>query len=573
MDTKSCPDSIGIGDTGIRGNGSVPINPKITVMIVDDEPIIRKALVSIIDWESIGCIICDEAEDGVDACEKIRRSAPDILITDVKMPGMDGIELAGYIHEHKIPTKVILLTGYAEFEFARKAINYEVVDFILKPTTTESVLMAVNKAVRNIRQANRAYERISELQSQLQDSFTVSIESRMRELADGITAEDQELRDLLERNEIMVDSFYILVFEIDSLGTACELDRKKHMIFVDRNLRTLKNILSLTFKDVPFYSCALRADRLCVLLLYQEPVDEGVQLKEILHNCEEIIEISENFMDYSTFIGISNRHEALHEIRQACLEADASLAHKFFDDTKSTVHMPYAKTSDKLDPYIMHEEIDRILDSFQKGLEDEALAGLDKMFEMIVSMDASVADVKNVGVLLCSLFFKHLYNYRIDVQSVLGVESDNLYLTLLEAKTVHALHEILADTIRVAVNYINRNGTQMNSIVVNALQFLNENYSRNINLRDIAAHVYVNSSYLSRLFKKVTGENITESLARIRIEKAQKTLLTTNLKTYEVAISVGIEDPVYFSQVFKKYAGCNPKTFRKKYAEKKGADV
>ena len=131
------------------------------VMLADDEPIMRKALLTLADWESMECEIVYTAANGQEVMENLEKVMPDILITDIKMPGKNGIELAKYIWEQKLPIKVIILTGYADFAYAQSAVKFNVVDYVIKAGAFDGLLEAVEKAKERIQKRKEEQDRKS----------------------------------------------------------------------------------------------------------------------------------------------------------------------------------------------------------------------------------------------------------------------------------------------------------------------------------------------------------------------------------------------------------------------------
>lgn len=173
----------------------------------------------------------------------------------------------------------------------------------------------------------------------------------------------------------------------------------------------------------------------------------------------------------------------------------------------------------------------------------------------------SVEYVKLTGVLLCSLCSKLLSVYNVSIPDILNNSSD-IYKQIFLSKSINDVFSLITDIVRASSNYLGSGERQSNYIIKNVLCYIKENYNKQINLQLIANHIHMNSSYLSRLYKKKTGDTVTDTINRLRIEKAKELLLKSDIKSYEVAEMIGISDSAYFSYVFKKYAGMSPKDYK-----------
>ena len=174
------------------------------LMIVDDETTIRKGLTQVVNWEAIDCIIQDTASDGLEAIEKLKENPVDIIITDIRMPESDGLDLAKYVMEHYPEIKVIILTGYADFEYAKHAIKYNVSDFLLKPISIEQVVASVQSAQKKIiasRQKNTAKK----------SDVAFMIDQLLQELTDASCSDTLAAR--LKEYNISLESYYVAAFQ------------------------------------------------------------------------------------------------------------------------------------------------------------------------------------------------------------------------------------------------------------------------------------------------------------------------------------------------------------------------
>jgi len=419
-------------------------------MIVDDEPKIRKGLINFIEWKKLECEVVYEAVDGIDARNNLESFRPDIVIADIKMPGLNGLELAQYVQEKHSLIKVIILTGYSDFHFAQSAIKSGVIDFVLKPTSTEKILDAVSKAKDLLRQQSENKLRFQALENKVNYSLIELREKFIHDILSGVVADPLMLEEKMKELDICLENHIILLYEIGRCKTHDEIAVPVEQ---SRFAFAFKNFLALAFKNYRNYNVFINSRLICTLILFEQGTCyECVQT--ILPVCKEILEMVDNFMNFEISIGISGMHENCSDMPKAYGEASKALSDKFCNGNRIFIY------------------------------EDNPV---------------------------------QLENSK----------------------------------------------KQDNYIISKVIDYMTGNYNSTINLRSIAGHVHVNASYLSRLFHKKTGETITQSLTRLRLEKAKELLNNPEVKSHEAAIMVGFEDPSYFSQAFKKYTGLSPKEYKR----------
>jgi two-component system response regulator YesN len=522
------------------------------VMIVDDEPIIKNGLISFVNWASLGCHVICEASNGFEAMEHLNSFPIDIIVTDIKMPGMDGIELAKYVYENYPQTKVIFSTSYPDFSYAQSAIKYNVVDFVVKTNPTEKIPTAIHKAKQLILQQKKMEETISGNLSEIREKVIADI-------LNGIIISPEVIKSKLEESKISLDHYFIVAFEISGSEEQSTLESsEEHNKFIF----SLKNYLSLALTKYQHFTFMMNKNLLVVLVSFKSD-SPAACLPSLLSTCNEIIEMVVSFIKFSISIGISEMHTSELDISQAYHEAQAALLGNFYDDNHVSTYNSKARVQTGNKTVDAYSYTDNILSNLQEGNPDQAAVILLQFFDACKKSKEPIEQVKVSGMLICSHCFRLLANHK----PILSDDSENeagTYKQIQNSKSLQNIYKILCQVIQSTAVLMAANKKQYNHLVKEAIKYIRENYHKDISLQSIADFVHVNSSYLSRLYKKETGETIIDTLNKYRIEIAKKLLMDPSRKTFEVGAEVGIENPAYFTHVFTKYANVSPKEFKAK---------
>ena len=300
---------------------------------------------------------------------------------------------------------------------------------------------------------------------------------------------------------------------------------------------------------------------LLITLISINTSNPSVCTQSLLAICNEILGSCNSFIKFTLNIGISGMHTSPLEILQAYNEAQVAFSGNFYNH--NCVSFYTAKTEIQCDNISIepHKYIDKIIGNIQQRNVEEAISILLELIEQYRSIEQSVDQVKVSSMLLCSLCYKLLVNYKLDIPNFKEKES-GIYKQIQESKSIQHLSDIVTDVVKKTSQIISSNEKQCNYLVKEVNKFIHDNYNKNINLSSIAEYVHVNSSYLSRLYKKETGDSVINVINKYRIEKAKILLKDPCNKIYEVALKIGIDDPSYFTQVFIKYVGIGPKEYK-----------
>ncbi|AUS97091.1 DNA-binding response regulator [Clostridium thermosuccinogenes] len=526
------------------------------VMIVDDEAVIRKGLQCFINWSALDCRLVCEASNGIEAIECLKNNDIDIVIADIRMPGLDGLELSKYIHDHYPSTKVIILTAFADFSYAQAAIKYYVVDFIVKTNPTEKIPEAIKKAKELIMRQKEKENQLKLLESKLRENTSEIQEKLIKDIINGIVFPPDLIGKKLAQNGIQLENFFIIVFEISDPSADYSENPEAH----NRFIMSVKNFLGMAFKDYHYHLFVMSKNILFIIVSFTKG-SASFCTQSLLVTCNEVLAMLDSFMKFTISIGISGMHKSPAEIPQAYNEALEASSSNFYNSNNVSVYASSAGESRKSAYVQMHKFNDAIVNHIQSGNLNAALEDINKLFQKYRENKEPIEHIKVSSMLLCSLCFRLPANLNLNAD-LLNINEADIYKQIQQCKSIQSLLDLIVDVIKSISKLTSENKKQYSLIVREVNNFLHNNYNKNINLQSIADHVHVNSSYLSRLFKKETNMSIIDTLNKIRIEKAKQLLMDPRNKVFEVASEVGFDDPTYFTHVFAKYVGMSPKEYR-----------
>lgn len=517
------------------------------VLIVDDESLIREGIADGIDWISLGCEAPFAAENGLEAVEVIMSGKIDIVITDIKMPGMNGLDLAKWIHENYNHIKVIILTGYDDFKFAQSALKFGVVDFILKPTKLEEI----EKSIRDIK---KKLVEENEKQQLLEESKVIKNKSKVYEagkfvssiIFGHLTTQDFGLGNGIPDFVTCIQRIAVLEFKdsadkkIDE-GITCYIDHIE------------KQITSKLFDSKIWFLTLPERERLIVFFFSgNKDIDKSffdTVTEKIVHDIESDIN---SFMPFDLSIGLSFSDESIYN------------AKKMYYDALNKSDMDKARKS-WLENLNAPGDIivDRALgQSFSNYIQNRDVQGIfneiDAFFKSIKLK--SITSIKSAAI--------ELINYTIDIINksyvTKGISKEKVYSSIINSFDIAEIEHVVKETIRKI--YINtdvfQDEVESSDLDDKVIAYIKANFFNDLTLEEVADKFYISAGHLSRILKKNCGKTFLDLLTQIRVENAKILLRNPRLKAYEVANAVGFKDPKYFSQVFKKYTGKTPSDYK-----------
>ncbi|WP_379167485.1 response regulator [Paenibacillus roseus] len=529
----------------------------IRLMLVDDEFLIRELLKRRINWAQLGMEIVCEAASAHEALELVEQFEPDIIVTDICMPVMDGIELSRQILKKRPGMQIVVLTGHEEFEYAKRSINAGIADFLLKPINANEIeRVALKIKAKLLEERNQRHE-LEALKQRLEVNLPFLREKFLHELIH----QELELDDIQEAL-----SYYGLNIHRDEANYQIAILESEFDHTAEANGEEAKLLLGMQCKAV---ICDYFHGRGSVHLFseYDKRIvllsnDAEVSLSE----CCEVIqsELIERFSCVVN-IGIGTAVHELKYLQRSYNEASEALDYKIIVGKNQVVcydelvflaggHAPMQpKGLDQLKFYI------------KTGLLEKADLLIEDLFTNVGPLQSGTLDAIRLLALDAVTAGLHAL-HELGIESSDGwIEQVQPFNSILKLDTLPAIKTYLKDFSLSMITYINGLNTKKVNLVVQQIKEYIQQYAEDASLSSsgIAKTFYLNQSHLSRLFKLETGQTVIEYMTRIRMEKAIELLKSTDLKVYQIGERVGIPDPHYFSIVFKKVTGKSVNNYRK----------
>lgn len=517
------------------------------LMLIEDEMHIRTLIKESIDWNAIGVDIIAEASNAYEALEVLDECEPDVIMSDVCMPFMDGIELSNRILR-KFPTiKIVILSGHDEFEFAQRAIKVGVSDFLLKPIKKEEIVELFEKLRKQIiiEEENRKQtDQIKEIYNKYSDYI---FEKAIDNILKGVT--EQKFGEQIFKYYDLptnLSKYEIVLIKAD------ERDKELKVLYTLQAYEVMKEYFC-NEKNVKFYN---DGSNMIVLISFRDG-------QSLSYDMEEVIPLIVRRCNWNFTIGISNMVDHIEDLSLAYKQAEKSLDYvTLIGWNRVIIYREIGKENN------IHKEI-RLTDSLlknmyiaiQAGNVSDVLDAIDEIFSENINVVADRTQLKLLGINLAAKMLNSM-NEQLPLSNQENVSLQKIF----EADTLPEMRSIFKIIAKDEMERISLEiARKRKGVLEDVRKYIEENYAdEELSLLSVAAKFYVNPSYLSRIFKDFYGVSFIEYATKLKMEKAICLLRETDAKGYEIAEKIGIKDPKYFSFCFKKYTGQTINEFRKR---------
>lgn len=528
------------------------------VFIVEDDFVVRQGIQCSLEWEEHGLSICGDAANGKQGLELVEKLEPDIIITDIRMPIMDGLEFAERVLDKNPNAKIIILSGYDDFAYAKQAIHLGIYDYLLKPIDGDELLKCVCKLRDEIleEQKRRKYHENQDIlvksnQTELYDS---AMEKLMR--YGFLEQKEQVLQELAAVGVNLIDKTYkvlLLVLENFLLLTRNHSAKEQRQL-----IDMVKSIASQVFAGGCQTYCFVNSNHHFVILLEYEVVS-----KLYLEDCYlRLIDRITKEAGFLCSIACGLEKHSIEEIYLSYQESVQALRCHASQIENNVFQYTGESILDGADFMEIREEEKQLLNDIQKYDTDGIQAYINAIFEKAVAEQEPYEKVNSTCVRLVTQVFSVLDEMGIKFQNSTYSYKDTL-LAVQQYHSIKNLKKFVEAFMQAVAECLEKaEKKKYSSVVEQAVNYVKENYMEEISVKSISAELYITPNYFSQIFKSQLGMNFIDYLNEIRIEHAKKLLKNHKLKIYEVAEQSGYQNYKYFNTVFKKYTGYSPKEYR-----------
>ncbi len=522
------------------------------MILVDDEDEVRGRISSKIAQDS-GFVVVGSAGNGYDALELIEQYAPHIVLTDIKMPYIDGIELAKTIKRDYPTVRIAFITGYDEFEYAREAVDLHISSYLTKPVSQEDISRFLTNLKEELDHELAEQYNYEKLRNRYEQSIPMIIENFLSSVL--ITKgyfRDHGYETLHEYGVRLDDSRFLLAYvKLDHHdGTDKKASEEKKV--------SVRSTIHATLDRYKYeYYSFLFLDG--IVFLIKESGEDFTH--KIDHAFFEMVKISEKFLSASINIGVSNYHREFEQLPSAYQEADTALGYSNFLKTGRIVYIDQLERDTSTKLQLSDQEVNDLEYSAKYGDAKAVRDAIKMLKKQVMGNNQLVTNYRTYSIRLVDIVVRFADSIKIDLYRVV---SGDLLEIMMGFTNIDQLFQWTEQTILSLQSY--NEETKQNSsqrFLDSAVSYIQQHYTDpNIYMEQICDEQGISVSYLSLLFKKHRNTTFVKFLTKTRMEKAHELLKFTGDRIAEIALQCGYKDVYYFSHSFKKFYGVSPRKYR-----------
>lgn len=530
------------------------------VFLVEDEFVVREGIKRNIDWEKSGFEFCGEAPDGELAYPLIQKEKPDIVITDIRMPFMDGLTLSKMVKQILPETEIIILTGHEEFEYAKEGIKIGVAEYLSKPISGEHLLQVINTVAERILEKRKELETLEKYRKEMEEDIEGEKRALFLDLMNAAKSLPELLADADKLGMNLSAVWYnVALIKMNSIKHDPE-EYSRRMIQVRQQVKEMETQSGFLVFDRNIEGSAI---------IFMGDTEEELldKQKEILSNMEKLLS---SYEDVTYFIGVGEPVNRLREIPASFEQASHAFANRFLMKENTTLYYRDLTLSEKEETEefsiqdVNPKQFDRtrIQEFLKTGAEDEVVYFVEEFFK---NLGNSIAESKLFRQYIAMDCYFCVTEFVSELQLDKSlIEPPDMSTGILKSgkQIMKYFEKIIARAIALREQVAsNRYG----DVVKEVITYIEEHYrDEELSLNVIASHVNFSPNHLSMVFSQQTGQTLIKYLTDFRMNKAKEMMKCTNKKTNVIAMEVGYKDSHYFSYLFKKTQGVTPTQYRSK---------
>lgn len=535
------------------------------MIIADDEQIILDGLRESIDWQSFEIEIVGAAKNGVEALERVTSCRADIVMTDIRMPGLSGLELVKEIHKIRQDVRIILISAYEQFDFAQEAISLGVQSYITKPLKKQKVIDEVLKAREVILAEKLEKENKVRLEELYKNNLPILREHYHNNLIMGKArlAGDYTKQFAAYGIELEDANIGVVVFTIDSEEeTLEEFFEKSVQIIHLRIAEMMRELLPKCYRKIVFQSYNNE-----VVVIYNAGLDFAAAIRDVTLTAETIKNTLRRETGISVSAGAGRVYTHIKDAHLSYKEAVKALNYRLVHGNNAVLYIDHVEMKEMKHTYLLND-LSEILSHVQNVLSTGRADEVQKLIRAKISQMVSCGSipyyyVQQVYCHLLSALLRTLYEMNISPEHLYDTPV-HLYEELFKKKTLDEIEKWYDDLVARACAVINeKKAAKAGGVISSAVNYIKKNCKKDISLGEVAEYVNLNTSYLSRLFKEEKGIQFVEYVRNEKMDMAKELLKNSNKKIYQICEELGYQNVQYFSTIFKNTVGMTPVEFKR----------
>ena len=524
----------------------------VRVMIVDDEVLVRIGIRSIINWEQHGYSVVSEAGNSREAIEKLPKSRPHIILTDLMMDGMDGFDLIEYCKQNYPDIRIAVLSSHNEFEHVRRAMKMGAVDYIFKLTVKPEELLKVLDEMRASPQESIGHpdkiilKNLSAIKTRLiYTGIQQSYISRSDYLAEfkalGLDT-DFELR------------YMILYISIDDFAKEQRRDSPAQIQLLKASMENvIHEVISSNHKGETYNY----ADG--DLIIVYHPEIDGDCFYSIEEDFHTIAEYLHRYLGVSVSAAMSDPYKGLDALPAAVSQAVSSIKHRFWGKKRQFYLPPVnSKGESQISSEIKPHDLSDALLAGNLSIANEYITYLMNVWWS--KTDVPIDSIRQIILTYYVVFVRYCSEQSIDINSIRDSSGITLYDAIIHYDFLESIQKSFYEFIDQLGSLTGKHPGRPE--ILETKRYIRDNLSNELNIESMAERVNISKSYFSHMFKKETGSSFIDYVNNVRIDRAKELLISSNMRVNEIASEVGIHNPNYFGIIFKKLTGMTPGDYR-----------
>ena len=530
------------------------------IILVDDEEEVRKGIIRKIDWAAAGFQVVGDAENGEDALEKIENLEPDVVLTDIRMPYIDGLVLTEKIRQKYPSIKVLIFSGYDDFEYAKRAIKLNVTEYILKPVNVEELTLILKRIKHNLDEEIEQKRNVNLLRESYKNSLPIIREHFLNDVVQG-NLPPETVEEKLEEYNIPIAGAKKWVAAVINVEPEVHTEEKTLSLHEEQELIPI-SVRQLVEGKLDEY-CRSVMFSVSGELVALAAIDEYNSQTGLIAVLGDICKESKRILEVPITIGIGHSCTDLQDISSSFRSAQNALGYKAIIGAGSTIYINDVEPLHYGKLLFDSKDESELIAAIKFGPEEKIESVVKGIVGKMDDAKVHVGQYQMYSLNVISCITRLTQQYDMTLSELMGEEGSFLNITDTIQKRDDFYHWLLkaARSINHSISEERDNTTK--NIINEAKQYIMDNYQNpDLSVEMLCRHLHMSPAYFSTVFKKETGQAYIAYLTEVRLNKAVELLNTTDDKTYIIASKVGYQEQNYFSYVFKKRFGISPSKYR-----------